>query len=118
MRLFGLCMIGLLVGSACQSAMSPPQPALLMPGDSAAMRQLRLALETELGRRPVDLGPSDPTRSSVISVLPVPAGLLNDRDLALPTTFRLESEGQTCALVREGAGTRIVLDGVTCRTAQ
>lgn len=114
MRLAGLCMMGLLA-AACQSGGGAPQPALLIQDDSAGMERLKAALETEMGRRPIDLGPSDPVRSSVISVLPVPAGPLNDRDLALPTTFRLESDGRTCALVREETGHRIALDGVTCR---
>ena len=114
MRLAGLCVVGLLA-VACQSCGSVPQPALLMQGDNAAMGRLKAALETELGRRPVDLGPSDPTHSSVISVLPVPAGPLNDRDMAFPTTFRLESDGRTCALVREDTGRRVALDGVACR---
>lgn len=113
----GLCAAGLLAG-ACQSVAGAQQPAVLMQGDAAAMEQVRAALAKEMGRSPVDLGPSDPTRSPVISVLPVPAGRLNDRDMALPTVFRLESDGQTCALVREDNGRRIALAGVTCRAAE
>lgn len=112
----GVCAV--LLAGACQSMGRAPQPALLMQGDVAALDQLKAALAREMGRSPVDLGPSDPTRSSTISVLPLPAGPLNDRDLSLPTVFRLESDGRTCALVREGATTRIALDGVTCRMAQ
>ena len=108
-----LCLITLLAG-ACAGA---PQPALLMQGDAVAMDQLKAVLAREVGRAPVDLGPSDPTQSSVISVLPVPAGPLNDRDMALPTVFRLESDGRTCALVRESTGVRIALEGVTCKAA-
>jgi hypothetical protein len=37
------------------------------------------ALEKDLGRQVIDLGPSDPTLSPVISVLPVPSGPLNER---------------------------------------
>ena len=111
-----MCAIALLVG-ACQSGAGAQQPALLMQGDAPAMDQLRAALAREMGRTAVDLGPSDPTRNSVISVLPVPAGPLNDRDMALPTVFRLESDGRTCAVVRESTGARIPLDGVKCRTA-
>ena len=109
MRLAWVCVAGVLAG-ACQSMVGAPQPALLMQGDAVAMDRVRAALAKEMGRSPVDLGPSDPTRSSVISVLPVPAGPLNDRDMALPTVFRLESDGKTCALVREGTGARVVLE--------
>lgn len=105
----------MLLAGACQSAASAPQPALLMQGDGAAMDRLKDVLAKEMGRTQIDLGPSDPTRSPVISVLPVPAGPLNDRDMALPTVFRLESDGRTCTLVREETGARIVLQGVACR---
>ena len=108
-----LFVIALVVG-ACAGA---PQPALLMQGDTVAMDQLRAVLAREMGRAEVDIGPSDPTVSSVISVLPVPTGPLNDRDMALPTVFRLESDGQGCALLRQGTGARIALDGAKCRAA-
>lgn len=108
--------IALLAG-ACQLGAVAPQPALLMQGDGQAMSKLRAALAEEMGRAQVDIGPSDPTRSSVISVLPVPAGPLNDRDMAMPTLFRLEWDGRTCSLVRETTGARVVLEGVACRAA-
>lgn len=111
-----LCAIVLLAG-ACQSGAGAQTPALLMQGDDAALERFKVVLAKEMGRAAIDLGPSDPTRSSVISVLPVPAGPLNDRDMALPTVFRLESDGRTCVLVREATGARIVLDGVACRAA-
>ena len=114
MRLAWLCVMGMLVG-ACQSVAGAPQPALLMQGDGAGLDRLKAALAKEMGRASVDLGPSDPMRSSTISVLPVPGGPLNDRDMALPTLFRLESDGKVCALVREETGRRIALDGVACR---
>lgn len=117
MRLFVvICFVGLAAG-ACQSMTGAPQPALLMPGDTGAMERLTTALETEMARSPINLGPSDPTHSSMISVLPVPAGPLNDRDLSLPTVFRLQIDEQGCALMREDGGRRIGLAGVTCRAA-
>lgn len=116
MKRVALACVALLAAGACQSVEGALRPALLAPGDGAAIGQLKAALTKEMGRT-VDLGPSDPTRSSTISVLPVPTGPLNDRDLSLPTTFRLVSDGRTCALVREDTGGRIALDGVTCRVA-
>lgn len=112
----GICVVWLMTG-ACQLSAGAQQPALLMQGDGAALDRLKVALAREMGRTAVDIGPSDPTRSSVISVLPLPAGPLNDRDLSLPTVFRLESDGRACALVREDTGRRIDLAGVTCRAA-
>ena len=110
----GLCAVGLMAG-ACQSGVAAPQPALLLQGDTGAMGQLTIALEKEMARSPINLGPSDPTHSPMISVLPVPAGPLNDRDMALPTVFRLQIDGQGCALMREGTHRRIGLAGVKCR---
>lgn len=112
----GLGATGLLAGG-CQSGAGKPEPALLIQGDGPAMEQLMAALEKDMGRRLIDLGPSDPTLSPVISVLPVPSGPLNDRNPALPTVFRLEFDGQTCSLFREETGLRITLDGVKCRAA-
>lgn len=116
MRLVALASAMLLLTGACQSVEGALRPALLAPWDGATVEQLKAALTKEMGRT-VDLGPSDPTRSSTISVLPARAGPLNDRDMSLPTIFRLVSDGRTCALVREDTGGRIVLDGVTCRVA-
>ena len=112
----GLCATSLLAGG-CQSGVGTPEPALLIQGDGLAMEKLVAALERDMGRRSIELGPSDPTLSPVISVLPVPSGPLNDRNPALPTVFRLELDGQTCSLFREETGLRITLDGVTCRAA-
>lgn len=114
MRLVVACLLGVMAGG-CQMAPGVSQPALLMQGDGAGLERLKAALAKEMGRASVDIGPSDPTRSSTISVLPVPGGPLNDRDMALPTLFRLESDGRACALVREETGRRIALDGVACR---
>jgi len=103
--------------SACQSGSRTAAPALLMQGDSLGMERLMSALTTEMKRTRIDLGPSDPTRSPVISVLPLPPGPLEDRSLALPTVFHLEWDGKTCWLIRDETRDRHELDGVTCRPA-
>ncbi len=99
----------------CQSL--PAKPAVLTQADEAAMARLRATLAKEMGRSDVQLGPGDPTQSSTLSVLPLPPGPLEDRSLAKPTIFRLEIEGETCLLVREDTGARILLEGVNCRPA-
>jgi hypothetical protein len=81
------------------------------------MARLKAALANAMGRSQIELGPGDPTQSSVLSVLPLPPGPLEDRSLAKPTIFRLEIEGRACILVREDTGARISLDGVSCRAA-
>lgn len=102
---------------ACQSSSRVPTPALLMPGDSVAMQRLMSELAGEMQRSSIRLGPSDPTQTSVISVLPLPPGPLEDRSLVLPTIFHLEWDGSTCWLVRDETGSRRELKGVSCRAA-
>ena len=101
--------------SACQSDPMRSMPATLMPGDTRAMDVLRSAIAKEMGRTSIDLGPSDPTLNPVVSVLPIPPGPLDDKSLAMPTVFRIEVDGQSCSLVRESTGVRVVLDGVRCQ---
>lgn len=114
--LAGLCAAALIT-AACQTIPATPVPALLIPGDTQSAASLMAALEKEMGRSPLNLGPSDPTRSSTLSVLPVPPGPLEDRSLAMPTTFRLELTGATCGLVRETPPRTIPLPSTKCRPA-
>ncbi|MDP3738892.1 MAG: hypothetical protein Q8R02_15970 [Hyphomonadaceae bacterium] len=102
------------LAGACQST---AVPAVLTQADEAAMGRLRAALAKAMGQAEVQLGPGDPSQTSVVSVLPLPPGPLEDRSLAKPTIFRLEIEGETCVLVREDTGARVTLEGVDCRPA-
>lgn len=105
------------LAGACQSTAQAAQPAVLTHADDATMARLKAALAKAMGRSPIELGPGDPTQSSVLSVLPLPPGPLEDRSLARPTIFRLEIEAQTCVLVREDSGARTVAEGVSCKAA-
>jgi hypothetical protein len=100
---------------ACQSMAAP---AVLTRADPPAMERLKATLAKAMDRASIELGPGDPSQTSVISVLPRPLSPLEDRSLAKPTIFRLEIEGSACVLVREDNGARIPLDGVECRAAQ
>lgn len=114
--LAGLCTAALIT-AACQTIPAASVPALLIQGDTQSAASLIAALEKEMGRSPLNLGPSDPTRSPTISVLPIPPGPLEDRSPALPTTFRLELTGAACALVRETPPRTIPLPATKCRPA-
>jgi hypothetical protein len=103
------------IPGACQSMAAP---AVLTRADPPAMERLKAALAKAMGRTYIELGPGDPTQTSVISVLPLPLAPQEDRSLARPTIFRLEIEGSACILVREETSARIPLDGVECRAAQ
>lgn len=100
---------------ACQSM---PAPAVLTKADPAAMEALKATLAKAMGRARIELGPGDPTQTSVISVLPLPLAPQEDRSLAMPTILRLEIQGSACVLIREDSGARIPLDGVECKAAQ
>lgn len=116
MRLFllaGALGLGLAALSGCH-LLSAPRAAVIESGDREAEARLRRALEQELGRTPVDLGPSDPSRLSVITVLPVPPGPLEDRSLVLPSVFRLQIRGGICGLLREETGVFIPLSDLRC----
>jgi hypothetical protein len=104
------------LASACQLTPSAV-PAVLTRADAAAMDRVKATLAKAMGRSPIQLGPGDLTQSSVVSVLPLPPGPLEDRSLAMPTIFRLEIQDKTCVFVREDTGTRVTLDGVDCRAA-
>jgi hypothetical protein len=93
-------------------------PAVLTRADPPAMERLKAALAKAMGRTYIELGPGDPTQTSVISVLPLPLNPLEDRSLARPTLFHLEIEGAVCVLVREDNAARYPLDGVACKAAQ
>lgn len=118
--MIGSRLIGALLASAvalfggCQST-AAPRPAVLERGDVETMTQLKTGLARAMGRARIELGPSDPTQSPNLTVLPPAPSPLEDRNTALPTVFRLELEGGRCFAVREDTGERYTLDGVACR---
>jgi hypothetical protein len=103
--------------SACQSARQPAAPAVLTRADDATMDRLKTALAKAVGRPRIELGPGDPTQTSVLSVLPPRPGPLEDRSLAKSTIFRLEIAGKDCTAIREDTGARVPLADVECRAA-
>lgn len=102
--------------AGCQS-MSGPVPAVLTSADPAAMAGLKAALAAAMGQAHIELGPGDPTQSPTLSVLPRPIGPPDDRSLAMPTIFRLETQGGECFVVRQDNGARTRIDGASCRPA-
>lgn len=114
-RVHAAILFAAVFAGCCQSV--PASPAVLVQADEDAMGRIRAALEREMGRSPIELGPGDLTQGSTLSVLPLPPGPPEDRSLARPTIFRLEIEGGACVLVREDTGARIPVEGVACRAA-
>jgi hypothetical protein len=112
----GVILLAGLMFGGCQ-AMAQPLPAVMVKADAPEMEQLRAALARAMGRASVQLGPGDPTQSSSIAVLPRPPGPQEGNSTAMPTIFRLETEGGACFVAREGGGARERVDGVQCRAA-
>jgi hypothetical protein len=94
------------------------EPATLAHADPATMAELHAVLARAVGRARVELGPGDPTQTSVISVLPRRPSPYEDRSLAMPTTFDLVIEGGRCFVVRRDTGEEFELQGVECRKAK
>ena len=110
--------IAALIGSACHTtAQAQPVPAVLETADNASMQALKATLAKAMNTSRVDLGASDPTQSSNITVLPKSVVGIRGGDYgnyALPTQFNLMMDGQNCYLVKRGTETKIMLDGVAC----
>jgi hypothetical protein len=99
--------------ASCQSA-SPRTPAVLVSADEETMTRLRSVLADAMQTAEIELGPEDPTQSSVISVLPARLGPLEGRSPSIPTQFDLVLEGGQCFAVRRG-GAAHALTGIACR---
>jgi hypothetical protein len=113
------CAAAILISAAALGAcQAMAAPAVLTSGDAAAVDRLKAALGKAMGRTRIDLGPGDPTQTSMIAVLPLPLIPQDDRSLALPTVFRLEIESGACVLVREDTGARYPAEGVDCKAAK
>jgi len=110
--------MGAVAVGGCETGPTQDAPAVLSGGDPAALERLKVALAQAMGAARVDLGPEDPTRSSVISVRPPPPHRLQDRNPALPTRFSIRLRDGACVLVREDTGAVTPLPGVDCRAAR
>ena len=108
-----------LITSACHTtAQAKPVPAVLKTSDEPSMQALKSVLAKAMNTSKVELGASDPTNTSTISVLPKSVIGIRGQDyanFALPTQFDLMMEGSSCYLVKQGTETKIMLEDVACR---
>lgn len=79
---------------------------------------LRAALGAAVGRAQIDLGPGDPTKSSVVTVLPPPVHPNETHSMARPTQFRMVLKDDACLAVRQDTGEAVMLEGVRCRPTE
>jgi hypothetical protein len=110
-------MTAVVLGSAaCQTtAQIPVRAAVLLDDSQQAIVAIQSTLEPVLQQGRVNLGPSDLTRDSVITVLPPPPGPYEGNSPAMPRYFELVTDGKHCFLRERGERALHSLAGVNCR---
>lgn len=106
------CLTGL---AACQSA---PRPATLESATPEAVEEMKKELAKALGRGRVELGAGDPTRDSVIAVLPPPPTPLEGNSPAMPELFDLLVTPEGCFVRRQTTEEMFALPGIACRAVE
>ncbi|MEM9965759.1 MAG: hypothetical protein AAGC58_10475 [Asticcacaulis sp.] len=101
MRLI-LALTSLLGFTACQSV-ATDQAAWLTP-KADSLNDLKAALGQMMQTKHIDLGPSDPTQSASLTVLPPPVSPHESRSTALPVRFDLIMRNGKCYVVRHDTG--------------
>ena len=92
----------------------PARAALLLSGDERSLAHLKDQLGDLVGRANIELGASDPTIRSSVSVLPPRPGSLETHNVSLPTVFDLILKNGDCFVVRQETGEETRLQDVTC----
>jgi hypothetical protein len=110
-------MVALALGSAaCQTtAQVSVRAAVLLDDNERAIKAIQSTLESVIQQGRVNLGPSELTRDSVITVLPPPPGPYEGNSPAMPRYFELVTDGQSCFLRERGNETLHSVAGVNCR---
>jgi len=100
--------------SACQTLAGAGTQARIAPYDAYAEQVLKSALSSSLHRANIDLGPSDPSASSSITVLPPPVGPYETNSVALPIRFDIVLRDGVCYVVRTKTREAFALKDVMC----
>jgi len=101
---------------ACQTtAQGAVREAVVLDDIEAVITTVKAVLEDVIREGRVNLGPSDLTRDSVITVLPSPPGPYEGNSPAMPRYFELVTDGKQCFLRERGERTLHTLTGVRCR---
>ncbi len=122
-----VAMIGLAIvaGTSTASCKTYPSgdmtPAALASTDPSSMTAVKTAAAEVLGRKTVELGASELTRSPTVSVLPErafsPIGApYNQQSFVIPTRLLLMTDGKNCFLVNEDNRKLAHVKDVACRS--
>lgn len=109
-----LSSIAVLGLTGCQHG-SDRSEAVLSDGSPETMTALKAGLAEAMGRTYIQLGASDPTEQSMVSVLPLPLGETDDISLESPTLFDLVVENGVCMAINRATGEQTDLPDVPCR---
>ena len=102
--------------SGCRTPKVPEsRPALLVDASPAALQTLDRVLFEATRQGPAKRGPGDPTRESVVTVLPPPPGPYEGNSPAMPRYFDIVTDGSACYLRDRKTGEDHRLPGVACR---
>jgi hypothetical protein len=106
--------------AACHTVASDAaRPAVLADGlpdgNAQTIATITEVLGKVTGQGRVKLGPGDPTKESLITVLPPPPGPYEGNSPAMPTYFELVTDGKACYLRERDRATLHPLPGVVCR---
>ena len=102
--------------SACRTPNAPAlRPALLADASPATLQTLDRVLFEATRTGPAKRGPGDPTRDSVVTVLPPPPGPYEGNSPAMPRYFDIVTDGSACYLRDRKTGEDHRLPGVACR---
>ena len=106
--------IAMLTLTACQHA-SGQMPAILTDDSPETMAALKAGLGEAMGRTYIEIGASDPTKQSTVSVLPLPLSATDDRSVERPTLFDLVLEDGICYAIKRETSEKTPLPNVPCR---
>lgn len=101
---------------ACQHG-SIPVDAVIADETPETIAALKAGLGQAMGRTYIELGASDPTQQSTVSVLPLPLSSSDDRSLERPTLFDLVLADGVCVAINRETAEETPLPGVPCRPA-
>lgn len=99
---------------ACQNGITQTE-AILADASPETIEALKASLGEAMGRSMIELGASDPTQQSSVSVLPLPLSQRDDRSLERPTTFDLVLIESVCYAINRDTGRETRLADVPCR---
>ncbi|MBY9067859.1 hypothetical protein K1X12_13190 [Hyphomonas sp. WL0036] len=110
-----MMMSAMSVLGACQGTL---RPAVLADKSPETMAEVTGVLAKAVNRAQIQLGASDPTVQSMISVLPPPPGPHESNSPAMPIVFDIVLMGEDCYVRSREGGEMYALSGIACAPAE